>query len=340
MSPSAPPNRIILQWNCRSFAHNGSLLKSQVSSVRPLALLLQETRGLCKIPNYTTYMDPKIPRTYKDKTKSPSTPGQAAVLVHKSCHSVQHRWDEASNSNREVIIVRVQPPSGKPVLLVSVYYRPQCNSRTRDSYDWISHIFSLNFSGPVIIGGDFNARSTLWGYSHSDLRGKLLEQVLEYSPLQLCNEPFTPTRIGLHSSQQDTTPDLTLTTPGVVKKWRTLDCTWGSDHFPILMHLNSKKFRSKATYTAINWDLFRSQFHGSPEPELSDFVASVTEARTFATETVTSTVEVDNPDTHMHKLLRTAERLTKKYRERGKRHHDLMRLKCHYKVIISKNPPI
>lgn len=122
MNPLVPPNCIILQWNCRSFAQNGPLLKSQVSSTRPLALLLQETRGPCKIPHYTTYMDPKIPHTYKDKTKSPSTPGQAAVLVHKSCHSVQHRWNKASNTNREVIIVRVQPPSGKPVLMVSVYY--------------------------------------------------------------------------------------------------------------------------------------------------------------------------------------------------------------------------
>lgn len=71
----------------------------------------------------------------------------------------------------------------------------------------------------------------------------------------------------------------------------------------------------------------------SAQPELSEFVASVKEARNLSTETVTSTAEVNNPDAHMHKLLRTAERLTKRYRERGKRHHDLMKLKCHYKAI-------
>lgn len=128
-------------------------------------------------------MDPKIAHASKDPAKPKTAIGQAAVLVHKSFQAFQHRCDAASNCNREVIVVPIQPPGGKPMLVVSVYYRPQCDSKTTDTHDWISHLFSLKVSGPIIIGGDFNAKSSLWGYSHSDLREKLLEQALGLSSL-------------------------------------------------------------------------------------------------------------------------------------------------------------
>lgn len=211
-------NRLIIQWSCRSITQNGPLLKCQISSTRPLVLLLQETRGPYKIPYYNTFMEPKIAHASKDPAKPKTGLGQAAALVHLSCQAVQHKWDAASNSNREVVVVRIQPPGGKPMLVISLYYRPQCNSKTTATYDWITYLFSLNFSGSIIIGRDFNAKSSLWGYSQSDLRGKVLRQALKLSSLQLRNEPFVQTRVGLHSSHRDTTPDVTITTPGIIKK--------------------------------------------------------------------------------------------------------------------------
>lgn len=327
------PKRLIVQWNCRSFAQTGPLLKHQILNLQPLALLLQETRGPCKIPNYASFTDPKITHFSKDPSKGPTAYGQAAVLVHKSCRAVQHHWDGASNNNREVVVVRITPPGGKPLLIISVYYRPQCSSRNRGTYDWLPHILSLNFSGPIIIGGDFNAKSTLWGYLTSDVRGKNLEQAIEFSHLQLRNEPFTPTRVGLHSSQKDTTPDLTFTTPGIVKTWQTATCTWGSDHYPIFLHLNTKKLRPKLKYSVVNWTAFRNSFNMDSISTIPDLVSSITTARREATESVDSTVDVAHPDHHMYQLLRTAERLTHRYRTQGKRHSDLMKLKKHYKVI-------
>lgn len=193
--------------------------------LKPLALLLQETRTPCKIPNYTTFVDPTIP-TYTQHRTRKHFPGQAAILVHNSCQAVQHKWDKASTEHREVIIVRVVPPGGKPMLLVSVYYPPARGSVPATIYDWIPYLRSLNFSGPILVGGDFNARNTLWGYPNSDTRGKLLEQALEFSPLHIRNEPGFVTRIGLHSAQSDTTPDLTLATHGAIRTWRTHDTTW------------------------------------------------------------------------------------------------------------------
>lgn len=80
ISSSSVANRLIIQWNCRSITQNGPLLKNQISSTRPLALLLQETRGPYKVPHYTTFMDPKIVHATKDPAKPKTALGQAAVL--------------------------------------------------------------------------------------------------------------------------------------------------------------------------------------------------------------------------------------------------------------------
>lgn len=211
---------------------------------------------------------------------------------------------------------------------------PPCKgSVPSNAFDWIPYLRSLNFTGPILVGGDFNSPNALWGYSHTHPRGKLLEQEIEFSPLQLRNEPGVFTRIGLHSGQSDTTPDLTLATPGTVRTWRTFDSTWGSDHYPVLLHLNSKKFRIRRNVSHVNWTSFRQHFSVDSSCDFADFVASITSARTAAIETVTSTVEIDQPDAHMFRLLKKAERLTHRYRMHGKRHNHLMQLKHHYNII-------
>lgn len=326
------PNRLIIQWNCRSFSTNSPILKQQVATLRPLALLLQETRGVCKIPNYNTYMTPAIVHVGANAVEK--IEGQAAILVRKDCKAVQYRWDLDCNRHREVVVVKVDPPGSRPVLLVSVYYRPYGSDRYSDTYDWITHIFSLlRFDGPVIVGGDFNARSPLWGYTKTDVRGSLLEQALEFSPLDLRNEPNVATRIGLHCTQSDTTPDLTLCTPGAIRSWDVADITWGSDHIPILIQINAKKVRVRKRYAITSWPLFRDSFHTSPDPSLSDFIEALQQARGHAVDEIESTVEVERPDTYMISLMRKAHRLTHRYRTGGKTHRDLMKLKKHYRCI-------
>lgn len=227
--------------------------------LRPIALLLQETRGPCKILDYNTFF-----RSYYSKptlTPHDLTTGVAVALVHESCHAVEHHWDQARNGNRKVVIVLVTPPGGKPMLLVPVYYKPCSRDIPSTQYDWIPYLFSLRVTGPIVIergGGD----------SSSNHQGQLLEQTLEFSPLQLRNEYGVPARIGLYYTQRDTTPDLTLATPGAVKSWHTLNSSWGSDHYPIVLQINSNKFRTTRAYRLINWTSYRSQFAISPQTTL------------------------------------------------------------------------
>lgn len=142
-----------------------------------MALLLQETRGPCKVLDYTTFSDPSI--SSQARSSHGPTLGLAVVLVHKSCHTVQHRWGQACNDDREVIMVLVTPPGGKSVLLVSVYYKPRSGAVPPSLYDWIPYIFSLRFTGPIIMGETSTLVITLWGYLSTNCRGRLLEQTLE-----------------------------------------------------------------------------------------------------------------------------------------------------------------
>lgn len=66
-----------------------------------------------------------------------------------------------------------------------------CSSR--NPYDWLPRILSSNFPGPIIIGGNFNAKSALCCYSTCHLRGKSLEQASEFSQLPLRNKTFFAT---------------------------------------------------------------------------------------------------------------------------------------------------
>ncbi|KAH7951569.1 hypothetical protein HPB52_010362 [Rhipicephalus sanguineus] len=66
----------------------------------------------------------------------------------------------------------------------------------------------------LVIGGDFNAPHTKWGYGHSSKKGKDLADRIEKACLTLLNEPASHTRIGA-GPHRDTTP-VTPTTPSII----------------------------------------------------------------------------------------------------------------------------
>ncbi len=83
---------------------------------------------------------------------------------------------------------------------------------------------------PIIVCGDFNAHSTLWGGNSNDRRGDLIECLLADSYLQLLNTGNTPTfrREGAQSII-----DLSLTSANIlerVKDWQASPTHMGSDH--------------------------------------------------------------------------------------------------------------
>lgn len=205
-----------------------------------------------------------------------------------------------------------------------------------DKYEWIQQLIATDHRSPVIVGGDFNAKNALWGYSTTDCRGRRLEEAMDISNLRLGNEPHVPTRVGLHARHADTTPDLTLATPGAVKHWQILDTTWNSDHFPISIRVNNKWLRAKKTLPSLDWQRFREMSHFKCH-SFQQFVHEVTTAKAVATEEI----ECSDATTHLDDLVNMWKRasvLPNRYRTRGQRHKYLQKLCRHYNTILHTSP--
>lgn len=89
----------------------------------------------------------------------------------------------------------------------------------------------------VILAGDFNARSKLWGDKKTTDRGELLEQWVNRFDMRLMNEGNAPTCIR---PQGTSIVDLTWVTAGLIEKvteWKVLEDETLSDHVCIVYKL-------------------------------------------------------------------------------------------------------
>ncbi|KAH7968556.1 hypothetical protein HPB52_009586 [Rhipicephalus sanguineus] len=238
------------------------------------------------------------------------------------------------SSSKKVTANSKTPPytGAAPSQQISAYYRPLTSKDRNDSFEWLREVEAQAGSLPILVGGDFNAKLPTWGYTKADPRGRVFHDVIEMSTLNICNSLDTPTRIGLHAKQQDTTPDLTLASAGLVRQWEVKSTTWGSDHLPIIITLNRKKVREKREVLVFDWEKFRMAT-GDCFTDFEGFSAAVAEARPYAREYIPCNDTATHMDMHLANLWRKANRLTQQYRYKGKRHRDLMRLKRQYRLI-------
>lgn len=151
------------------------------------------------------------------------------------------------------------------------------------------------------------------------------------------NDIIYPTRIGLHPSQKDTTPDLTWATPGLTKSWVPYSTTWGSDHLPILIKFRGKRVRygrNKKQCTHLNWTTFRDRLLQYDSPKSLETMAEIIRnSSAAAVETITCDEDSPTLDNHLANLWKRMEYLTQLYRSTGRRHNLLRRIRNQYKVI-------
>lgn len=104
----------------------------------------------------------------------------------------------------------------------------------------VSRIHELNDAlsrtvGKVLICGDFNSKSTLWGSLYTIERGTTIEEWAAENDLRLLNSGTGPTCIR---AQDTSIVDLTWGTLNLVrqiKKWSVMDVITLSDHAYICM---------------------------------------------------------------------------------------------------------
>lgn len=107
--------------------------------------------------------------------------------------------------------------------VVGVYFSPN-----RPLVDFEAFLLRLTAfisaaTGPVIVAGDFNAKSTLWGSPATDARGRAMADWLASTGLVLANEGAVNTCVR---QQGGSIVDLTLVSPSVARRvtgWRVLE---------------------------------------------------------------------------------------------------------------------
>lgn len=222
----------ILQWNCRGLSSKLGEIKTklQYNKLHVWALLIQEHNKLCSLSNFNGYHNPSI----KDRraTTMASAPGKAAVYVSSHIAHTVIDLEPWCSVNQEVVGVLARPVK-TPVILVSFYARPQ---RTRLNLGWIAHLRSTYPGIPILVGGDFNAPHTEWGYKYNSRRGCQVKNVMSDATFTLLNLHAVAT-CAVPAVSRTHAPDLTWWLGPGMPQWRVEPDTWGSDHMPIMIGL-------------------------------------------------------------------------------------------------------
>ena len=210
----------IIQWNCRGYRKRYLDIQALLLQEQPLCLSIQETM----LGNHS----PNPMQNYQTETMSPTPlpiPGNGlAILIRKDSGY------KRLNLNCTLQAMAVQLNFSSILLTVcNIYIPPGEILHMRDLLELVDEL-----PRPCMIGGDFNAKHTLWGNTHTDQRGRIIENLLIQTDLCLMN---TLAQTHFHVQTGTTSAiDLTFASPDLSPElqWSTIDDLYGSDHFPIL----------------------------------------------------------------------------------------------------------
>src|SRR4029077_15013325 len=120
------------------------------------------------------------------------------------------------------VIVKV---SDKISIAVLSVYVPPKKSFT------LSDLNKILITDNILIIGDLNAKSKLWGSPNNDSKGKIIERFVEENNLVVLNKG-QGTRINHTASLSHLDIALCSKNLSSILNLEVLEETWGSDHFP------------------------------------------------------------------------------------------------------------
>ncbi|CAG2200448.1 unnamed protein product [Mytilus edulis] len=222
----------------------------------PEIICVQETRfkdnRYIKLQGYhpPIIRNRKIPIQPKGKNKNkPQIGGGVAIYV-----SIQVNFSQLNfnTDNIEVVGVSVNCQNNK-INIVNVYRPPNQDIKFKEYQ--VLH----NLSDNIVLLGDFNRRSSMWGSSTTDSNGNIIEKVIDQNNMIILNDG-TGTYQTVTGNR--TQIDLTLVSASLANdsQWSVLDEQLGSDHFPVLTVLNAKPVRNKVC-TPQRWVYDKADWH-------------------------------------------------------------------------------
>jgi len=214
----------ILQWNIHGLQANREELNILLSNFNPVLVSLQETflkpDKIATFKNYSLYNLPS--------EESNGTIHGGIAILHVVNSAVPHSQIQL-NTSLQAIAVRAT--CHKTISVCSIYLSPSSKFNIND-FDNLT----TQLPPHILLLGDFNAHSSLWGCSKTDVRGKLVEDILLKRNLCLLNDgSYT----YLHPATGSLSAvDLNIATPSLYLdfSWQVISDQHGSDHFPICIH--------------------------------------------------------------------------------------------------------
>ncbi|KAH7941345.1 hypothetical protein HPB49_012427 [Dermacentor silvarum] len=232
----------VTQWNCRGLkdrkkqAHLRLYLETH--EILLAVVTLQEPGASVKLTNYTTPTTLHFNTTRRD--------------LYSFTSNILRRRSLPAPPPFSYTMVSVLPlkRSDPPVHILNIYCPP------------FSEIFTqaMQVAGrdPLLIVGDFNAPSRLWGHPREDTRGRKLAELLSTLGLTLHNDPANPTFVG-NWIQRETCPDLTITRNIRHADWLHTEDTLGSDHCIIDTTIYMRPLKRPLTQARVpDWTTFRT----------------------------------------------------------------------------------
>ena len=115
----------------------------------------------------------------------------------------------------------------------------------------------------VLIIGDFNAKSPLWGAPVLDYRGKTIEKFMEDTDL-ICLNTGEPTRISNTGKLSHLDLSLCSANLGSIANWKVLNGNWNSDHYPTITKIEKNTLTSVPSrpvwdFKKANWDNYKGE---------------------------------------------------------------------------------
>ena len=166
-------------------------------------------------------------------------------------------------SNDNLTTAQLLTPSGS-LFMVSAYLPPHENNITTENFiQTLQNVIdNINRNQPVIIAGDLNAKSPLWGSPYGDNRGELFEEFIENNDLTVLNNNTIPTFQGHRGSSFI---DVTLANAAAYRKinrWQIADDETLSEHaliqweFKFDNHGDETMRRTRYNTNKADWDKF------------------------------------------------------------------------------------
>lgn len=255
----------VLQWNCRSLLRNqaalGNLLSDRTIHIAALCETHIDSRSILSFAQHEVIS--------RDRSR---LGGGVALLIHKlfTYQIVHlHELQDLCERNKVELIAAKIFISSQPehtLTIFSLYSPPRTGHTTTEPDFWHCFLDICGRFDSALICGDFNRKHRLWSsqsFDSPNSEGARIAASLSLSSF-VCLNTGDPTWTSADLSRTSVL-DLTLASPALASRcaWSTLDTTYGSDHFPIIIDINyqvrtSIPCRPSISTKDICWDSFQN----------------------------------------------------------------------------------